>query len=226
MTDLQSRYDEMFESAIGRIEYGVISVDRKIADDDRFGITVVLRPDAPTRAQVSAFLANLKTIDPKQYYYPDSDLHVTVLSLISGRSGFELSEINLSEYVKIVRKSLENVSAFEMELKGVTASAEAILIQGFPSGGTLETIRENLRMNFKKSELFQTIDARYKIFTAHITAARFASELQNSSEFARVVSSYREQHFGKFKVERIELVCNDWYQKAQKTTSIADFLLG
>ncbi len=223
MNNLKSKYDQLFEDSISKIAAGEIGIDRKIASDDRFGITLIARPDFHTRAHISAFLSDLKSVDGNQYFYPNSDMHITVLSLISGKAGFNLSEINLADYVTLVRESVKNVPKFEIELKGVTASAEAILVQGFPSNNNLETIRENLRTNFKSSGLQQSIDTRYKISTAHVTAVRFASELKNPSEFAKVISAYREHCFGKFTVDKLELVCNDWYQKAQKTTLISTF---
>lgn len=225
MADLKHTYNQLFEVSFPKITSGEISIDRKIEHDDRFGLTVVIRPDLHTKKHISAFLDELRAIDPKQYYYPCSDMHVTVLSIVSGNSGFELADVDVSKYARIISDSLQNIGVFNIELKGVTTSAEAVLIQGFPSDETLEKLRDNLRTNFKKSGLHHTIDVRYAISTAHVTAVRFASELKNPVEFAHVISKYREHCFGAFAVQKLEFVCNDWYQKESKTVLLRDFLL-
>ncbi|MBF4465310.1 2'-5' RNA ligase family protein [Flavobacterium sp. LC2016-12] len=225
--NLQEHYNQLYKKSSKAILEGNYKVDHQINDasDSRFGVTLLIRPSDEIKAQIQLFLDKLREVDSQQYYYPNSDIHITVMSIISCYEGFTLDKIRIEEYIEIIQKSLLEVDEIKIEFKGVTASTSAIMIQGFPTDESLNNLRDKLRENFKKSILQQSIDSRYAIATAHSTVLRFQEKLENPEKLMAVVEKFRDYDFGEFTVDKLELVYNDWYQRKSNTIDLADFYL-
>lgn len=225
--NLNEHYNELYNKSSEAILGGNYKLDSQINDesDSRFGITLLIRPDKPIKANIQLFLDELKAIDPSQYYYPDSDIHITLMSIISCYEGFSLDKISVPDYVEIIQKSLLDLGEIKIEFRGVTASPSAIMIQGFPTDESLNNLRDKLRENFKKSTLEQSIDSRYAISTAHLTVVRFQEKLQNPEKLVAITDKFRDFDFGTFTVNKIELVYNDWYQRERNTIQLENFKL-
>ena len=69
------------------------------------------------------------------------------------------------------------------------------------------------------------MDARYTIQTAHSTVMRFREKMTDKEALLKTLEEYRNFDFGKFKVERIELMYNDWYQRNHLTQQLHSFEL-
>lgn len=225
--DLKEHYHELYKVSSQAIlaEKYRLDLNIKNPSDSRFGITLLIRPDENIKANIKLFLDEIKAIDPAQYYYPDSDIHITVISIISCYEGFKLDKITVNDYVAIIQKSLVDIGKIKINFRGVTASPDALMLQGFPSDESLNNLRNNLRRNFKKSGLQHSIDSRYTIATAHSTVMRFQERLQNPEKLLEVVEKFKEFNFGEFTVENLELVYNDWYQREKNTVHLKNFSL-
>ncbi|SHM33515.1 mutarotase [Flavobacterium chilense] len=223
--NLTEHYNQLYKTSSDAILAGNYKIDQHINDvsDSRFGITLLIRPSEAIKANIQLFLEELKAIDPTQYYYPDSDLHITVMSIISCYEDFTLDKIKAEDYVEIIKESLIDLSEIKIEFRGVTASPSALMIQGFPTDESLHILRDKLRENFKKSALQQSIDSRYAIATAHATVVRFQKKLQNPKKIMEITEQYCDYNFGTFAVANLELVYNDWYQRKENTIHLADF---
>lgn len=222
--NLAEHYNNLYSQSTTKIASGNYETDPLIDDptDNRFGMTLVIRPDDKTKHSIQRFLAEVNAIEPEQYYYKNTDLHITVMSVISCYEGFDLNSINIQDYVEIIESILQKYRAFNIHFKGLTASPSCILIQGFLTE-TLNAIRDDLRLAFKNSELQQSIDKRYAIQTAHATIIRFRKKLVDEKALIELVSRYRNHDFGIFKVNRIELVYNDWYQREKFVKTLHKF---
>lgn len=225
--DLTEHYNQLYKKSSEAILEGNYKLDSQINNtlDSRFGITLLIRPNEAIKAEIQKFLDELKEIEPNQYYYPDSDIHITVMSIISCYEGFTLDKINIQKYIDIIQQSLVYLDKIKIEFRGVTASPSAIMIQGFPTDQSLNNLRNELRENFKKTSLEQSIDSRYSIATAHSTVMRFQEKLENPEKLMEVAAKFRDYNFGGFTAKNIELVYNDWYQRERKTIHLADFIL-
>lgn len=225
--NLTQHYNQLYKSSSEKITNGSYSIDHELKNesDSRFGITLLIRPNEQVKAEIQSFLKEFKTVEPSQYYYPDSDIHITVMSIISCSEDFKLEQVSLHDYIEIISKSMIELDTIKIHFKGVTASPSAIMIQGFPTDETLNNFRNKLRENFKKSELFQTIDSRYTISTAHSTVMRFQEPLQNPKKLIEISDRFRDFDFGEFSVENLELVYNDWYQTERNTRVLGKFFL-
>ncbi|MGB8319012.1 MAG: hypothetical protein WCE54_12850, partial [Ignavibacteriaceae bacterium] len=168
---LKSLYDKMWGDAFEKIKRNDLEIDKLIDDpnDSRRGITLQARPEKKILNNLNRFLSETRIIEPGQYYYLPGEIHVTVLSIINCHTGFNFSELNLPDYIECIEKSIKNIKPFYIEFKGITASPSCILIQGFPENDSLELIRNILRTEFGNGSLYNSIDIRYRIKTAHST---------------------------------------------------------
>ncbi|WJS94335.1 AKAP7 2'5' RNA ligase-like domain-containing protein [Flavobacterium johnsoniae] len=223
--NLNEHYNKLYETSAATIAAGKYSIDLELKNesDSRFGITLLIRPNDEIKANIQHFINELKKVEPEQYFYPESDIHITVMSIISCSENFTLNQISPKEYIEIICRSLVDVEKIKIHYKGVTASPSALMIQGFPSDETLNNLRNKLRENFKNSGLQQSMDSRYSIFTAHSTIMRFQEKLQNPKKLIETAEKFRDYDFGEFDVTNLELVYNDWYQRKNTTKVLGDF---
>ncbi|MFV5684338.1 2'-5' RNA ligase family protein [Flavobacterium sp. GB2R13] len=226
--NLKQHYTALYNESIEKIVTDRYQIDNQIdsLSDNRFGITLLIRPDSQTKKNIQTFLDELKQIDPGQYYYPSSDIHITVLSIISCYDGFNLETISIPDYVAIIEKSLVGIPDITINFQGITASSSAIMLQGFTNSNSLDDLRNNLRTNFTNSGLEESIDKRYSINTVHATVARFRKEISNKEKLIEILEKYRNFDFGKFKVKKYHLVYNDWYQRKQFVKELHEFQSG
>lgn len=225
--NLTNHYNQLWEQSVSKFEQGMLEYDPLIDDagDKRHGITLLARPGQHVKENIQQFLSILKEIEPEQYYYPCSDIHITVMSIISCHTGFDLDQIKIKDYVRLIQKSLKGVKKFQIAFKGLTASPSCIIIQGFPEDGTLNNIRDRLRINFKSADLQQSIDKRYAIQAAHSTVVRFRKPMEKADQYVNILKAYRDYDFGTFGINHLELVFNDWYQKKDIVKTLWTFHL-
>lgn len=216
--NLHEHYNKLFLEFLNSLKSSNVDVDENLYSnsDKRFGITLIIVPPENIKQNIQRFLNELKKVEPEQYYYRSSDIHITVMSVISCYENFSLTKINTDKYISVINNSLFNINKFSIEFNGVTATRSAIMIKGFPSNNYLNQFRDNLRKEFANSNLEQSLDKRYSIQTAHSTVVRFNKEIQDKDKFVQVIEKYKDYNFGKFEVGQIIFVANDWYQKKEK----------
>lgn len=225
--DLNAHYTKLYNDSVAKILAGDYVLDPMVdsSSDGRRGITLIIRPDAGVREEIRKFQEAIQAVEPRQYYYPVSDMHITVMSIISCYEGFDLSRIDMEEYRRVIQESIEGLEFFEIEFRGVTASSSCVMIQGFPSDNTLLELRDKLRLNFSKSDLEQSLDLRYSILTAHTTVVRLRKDLLDPAAFLKAIESWRNHSFGTFPVTELELVYNDWFMRKEVVKSFGQFYL-
>lgn len=225
--ELKEKYDALYNVAVPSIKSNGIALDRYLDDpkDDRKGLSLILQPSAAIAEKVELFLSDAKRIEPELYVQPIADLHVTVMSIISCREGFDYRRIDLKPYIECIAQSLRESIPFGLQFNGVSLSPEAVMICGFPQSQELEHIRNRFRENFNTSGLFHTLDIRYKTELAHMTALRHRIPLQDCGAFLEFIQRYREFDFGTMTVSRLQLVETDWYARAKNRVDLQDYRL-
>jgi len=223
MSDLKNLYSQMWIDSIDLFKNNNCEIDPFINNqsDMRRGITLLSYLDNSVGDKISSFLDELKIIEPKQYYYPKNELHLTILSIISCIKGFTLLNIDVEAYASIIKESIKDIGGFTINFKGITVSSSCIIIQGFPDSDQLNHLRNTLRGNFIKAKLKSTIDQRYKLSTAHTTAVRCITPFENSNELVAVLAKYKDYDFGTLEVNLLELVFNNWYQNLSITKNLS-----
>ena len=220
---IESIYQSMWDNFTQAINHDRIELDPYLCDldkDDRRGITALAyihQGCSDVAQKIAQFQARVKDIEPHQYYHPINELHATILSIISCYSGFQLADINQQEYCEIFRTVLKDIKPITIHYRGVTASPNCIVMQGFPQGDGLNQLRDRLRDAFNQSGLQCSLDARYKLVTAHSSVVRFYQPLQEQQKLLELCRDYRNYDFGYVELRHFDLVFNDWYQRLAVT---------
>jgi len=225
--DLDALYEQLRTETVKRIREGSEEWDPLIdsPDDDRYGITLQLRPGPDSRGRIRLFLQEALGVEPDQYAYPESDLHITVMSIISCFRGFRLEQIEPEAYIDYIRRSIGEASSFRYWLKGVTASPSCLMIQGYFEDDILNRLRDRLRKNFGDSRLQHSIDSRYRTESGHCTVFRLRRPLTDRKGYLGLIEGNVDRDFGTFRVSELELVANDWYQRSNKCRVLQRFPL-
>ncbi len=209
-------------------EQGQPHIDPHLSDkanDLRRGVTLIFRPAPPVRNAVARFLGRLTTICPGQHIYRPEELHVTVLSIISGTEHWQRETERLDACRPLIREALARHRSFKINFHGVTASPGSVLIQGFPHGDALAAIRDDLRTAFIRNGLGDMLDRRYKISGAHMTAMRFGKSCADLKPLLTFLKASREIPFGETEVTNLQLIFNDWYASAEPVKVLEEYRL-
>ncbi|MCU7618493.1 2'-5' RNA ligase family protein [Chryseobacterium sp. PBS4-4] len=213
--EAQEIYDQLYHTSKHFIRSGKIDIDQNLVHkkkDQRRGLSIIVRPDEHAANEISKFQEKLRSVDDGQYFQPIADLHTTILSVISAYDGFKLENIDPEQYSNVICESLKDHKPFTLTIHGVTCSEGAIMIQGFNHDERLQMLRENLRQSFQQSRLKNSIDSRYSLKTAHLTAVRYLRTLKDPLTYDHLIEKYRDYDFGAFEVSELEFVYHDWYQ--------------
>ncbi|GET28313.1 hypothetical protein [Prolixibacter sp. SD074] len=102
---LKKHYHQLYTESIDKIQDKGVVTDELLDDpsDDRRGITLLIRPRDEVKERIRGWLQVMQKEEPGQYYYPTSDLHITLLSVISCYSGFHPEQIDLPSYNQLIR---------------------------------------------------------------------------------------------------------------------------
>ena len=225
--NITEHYRKLYEDSIIKIKSNNYEIDPLINSnsDKRHGITLLIRPNLNVRNNIQSFLKELINLEPKQYYYPNTDIHITVASIISCHTDFKLEDLIIEDYINVIKDSLKNANPVKLNFKGLTASPSCIMVQGFMQNDSLNNIRNKLRTNFSNSGLEQSIDKRYVLQTAHSTVVRFREKFNNIADYVKIIEKYRDYNFGETEINNFEFVFNDWYMRNSKTKVLHTFNL-
>jgi 2'-5' RNA ligase len=194
--------------------------------DRRRGLSLVARLSPGVVQRIGLLLETLRAIEPEQYYYPASDIHVTVLSLLTAAEHNQEQLAQAGAFIPAVEAALSGVRAFRLETVGVTLTATAVLAQGFPEADALQPIRERIRAGLRAQGLGGGLDRRYHQRAAHHTIMRFAAPLQSAERFEQAMTAYREYPFGSSTIAGIDLAIHDWYLSADRLQILKTYVLG
>lgn len=185
--------------------------------DARMAVAFLIRAKGEVSEKIADYLQEMKKTEPEQYYYLPQDFHITVLDILRGKPYRTLPE-NIEDYITCIQKCADKVKPFCIDLEGVTASDNAVLICGYYEYG-LEEIRQSARKVLSERNL--TLEERYQTISAHITVARIPQRLNHQQQFLHQIK--KEIRFGKMEVDSLELTFHNWYDS--KKTKLSDIHL-
>ena len=228
LTDVADVYEKLWQESSAAFERGCPKLDpflRNRSADHRRGITLIFRPGSNIRKRASHFLREVADVAPGQHFYQPSEFHVTVMAVMPGSEFWREHMKRLPAFLAVLSDTLKKCPAFSVAFRGVTASPEAVLIQGFPADNTLAQLRDDLRAAFRRHRLGENLDRRYKVIAAHITAARFSTPLPDWKPLQSLLSAHRHTDFGQTHVRSLQLIENDWYASAQTVRTLCEYPL-
>jgi 2'-5' RNA ligase len=225
---MQDVYEKLWREAAAAFDSGAVRLDAFLTNrrsDRRRGLSLAARPDAAVRAQVENFLKEIAVVAPGQHFYQPSEFHVTVLSIIPASESWQQPMQRLPEYLAALDDVLKNRRAFAVEFRGVTASPEAVMIQGFPADDTLAQLRDDLRSALTARGLGDNLDRRYKIVTAHLTVVRFYQPMRDWRPLKLLLAENRNRNFGTTRFHSLQLIEGDWYASAKTARIVREYRL-
>ena len=105
-------YDKIYNSYIDSIKKGNIETDKFLSstsEDKRRGISLII-PVPFNKIIYSSFIDAFRSIESTQYYYPLSDLHITIFTFISARDTYKNNAKLENEFIQITEKALKNIN--------------------------------------------------------------------------------------------------------------------
>jgi 2'-5' RNA ligase len=221
-------YERLWQKAIAAFESGRPVIDPNLPDkanDPRRGMPLLLRPDQTVQRSIHAFLGELAETAPGQYFYRPEEFHVTVLAIIPMTKLWQDRIPCLDACRRVTGEVLKKHREFSIVFRGVTATADAVMVQGFPADDTLLQIRNQLRKEFHNSPLGNDLDRRYRIHAAHLTVMRFCRPDTDWKRLKELLEANRETPFGETRVQRLQLVLTDWYASADRIEVLEEYRL-
>lgn len=226
---MTTKYDALWDGALDAFAKNEVARDPCLLDpsrDARRGLTVLGRLGEEVSERICAFLDEGRSLEPDQYYYPRQDFHLTILSIITCRDGFDVARLHKQAYLELIAEAVARAGPIRVLFKGITASSACVMVQGFPLNDDLAVLRGQLRQRFKASGLEHSIDQRYTLDTAHSTVIRFKAPFADQARFVEYLKKYRDSEFGAAEIPQIEFVHNNWYMSNSMVSRVGLFTLG
>lgn len=176
--------------------------------DNRRGLTLLIHLPAHISRNINFGLLRFKMLEPEMYFYPSTDMHITVMDLIGARTGLTWSAEQLRLYCTVIRRLTCQTAPINWKLAGLIASPGALLVKGTYSAN-LTTLRQQLRQALPAAGL--PLQERYQTIMGHVTVARFPRPLRHRQKFLQLLKANSNLFFGTFTVDQLDLVIHDWY---------------
>ena len=125
----------------------------------------------------------------------------------------------------IIGDVLGRCRPFKIHFRGITASPDSVLVQGFPIGDGLAVVRDELRAAFARHGFGDMPDRRYKATTAHMTAMRFSKRCPDLKPLLSLLKASRETDFGECEINVLQLILGDWYGSADRVQTFEEYRL-
>lgn len=222
------KYERLWAEALTHFQKGLVGIDpylRNKAGDRRLGLSVIARPGQAVSERFNTFLDQVKRVAPDQYFYRTSEYHLTILSLFTATEAVAPYWADLAGYRAAVDQALIDRHTFTIRYQGITASKNAVMVQGFAQGSRLNQLRAGLRQALHASGLGGGLDQRYAIDTAHSTVFRFVSRPKDMPQLLDLLRAHRTISFGETTFDNLQLVKNDWYMSQDKVEILAQYPL-
>jgi 2'-5' RNA ligase len=223
---LKEHYDQMWIDSKPSILKNDLFLDlhlNNLKSDKRRGLTLVTHLNPDSFGKVSKIMKGLEEIEPEQYYYPLQNIHLTIINITDLSEDFVFDQKQCEIYKKILKKIFYNAQPIKVELKGVTTSKGAVIIQGF-CNNSIKKLRKKIREEFCKEGVGLKED--YLRETAHVTIIRFRKKLHSPLDFVNQIEKSRNISIGMMRIEKARLVLHDWYNRKEKTKIIEEYYLG
>jgi 2'-5' RNA ligase len=184
-----------------------------IGQDKRIGLTLLISIQGKITQDFKTLEEKIATIEQEQYFYPETDLHVTVLDLISAREDFTRDESVINQSIELIEKAVIGLAPFDIRFKGIIVSNGAILAKGYYSNG-LPQLRDKIREIALERGF--NLKERYQSISAHSTIVRFKSNLRNREQLLATVQNCYDLDIGVIRVRELELVIHNWYHSKKE----------
>lgn len=226
LNESEEIYTGLWRSALDLFERGEYETDPLILDpaDMRRGLTLRARLAPDIVARIEEYTKPLNVFLPNQYFTPASDIHLTVLTVVSCYDGFHHDPEMDEAYCNVFSECTRQLPPPQIIFTGISASPSCLLLRGVPANCHLRELRHQLKCRLKASSLPHSVDLRYPLTTAHATLMRFVAK-DDISKFTAYIKANQNHYFGTQRIDEVEFVTNDWCHKKSNTKLIKTFEL-
>lgn len=145
--------------------------------DVRYGVNLVCRPPARVVRQIASIQEYLRAAEPGQYYYPVSDLHLTLVEFCHSRSAEEAEHIAARVRPKL-NVVLANAAPPRVDSPTLVFNSTAVALNFLPIDTRLQNLRRRIFAEVSDEDF--SLNSRYMPISAHITLMRYTRPLRTS----------------------------------------------
>jgi hypothetical protein len=143
---------------------------RRPNTDQRCGINFVCRPTTEIRKAITGIQKHLNNLEPEQYYYPELDIHLTLLEMCHSRMPQEVIEI-ANDLTSKLLSLFQDVASFTLYSPALSLDRRGCALTFLPSNDTLQLSRDLLAIRLRDSGI--PLAPRYKATSAHVSIMRY-----------------------------------------------------
>ena len=166
----------------------------------------IIRVPSCVASSVVPILERLRRHNAPHHYYPPETMHVTICKLGQSPSDDAGVATRLAELRHIVASH----PSFDLTMQGLNLSPTTVFAQVFPHDQAFHSMRRHFggiaERNVDRSSSERIIDGVARNL-AHANVVRFSDLV--TTGFIKEVSRFRWTHFGRWRVQEIELVRSD-----------------
>lgn len=183
-------------------------------------LTTVARMPPALSAKILEFQEDVRRLDPRQYFYPVTDIHLTVLNCAAFLKNPDiLDEADIQRVARELGEVFSSVQSFPVQVKGVGVLPARVFVQIFDSSGTIAALRQKIRQKLSNQAWHPEAENKLLMPNPILVWANVVRMRQLvSPEFVDLISKYREAEFGSFEVQEIELAITDKLLSKSNTT--------
>lgn len=200
----------------------IVTMQSDYANDTALCLTTVSYiPEQLANTIQEAIIKPLAVIDPDQYYFPNSSMHVTIhnIRVVRSPQSFTDSDIQLAR--QLLRQSIPTFTAPTFELVGLLSMPTSVSIIALVNP-EFDHMVKSIRKLFAQNNLAD--DKKYftdEISFANITICRYTK--LPSKLFLETVEKNKQKTFGFFTPKETTLVTTNAGMHQSKTTVIESF---
>lgn len=145
--------------------------------DQRCGVNLVCRPTGDVASYIKEIQRKLSKLEPTQYYYPSSDLHLTLLELCHSRKPEEATQI-ATQTERFLNEILTGIGSATVDNPILGFDERGCALNFIPVDDALQEARTTIRHCLETHGI--AVDARYLPKSAHVSLMRYISPLATS----------------------------------------------
>ena len=177
------------------------------AGDLRRSVTLLLRPSPAVQRRAKSFLDTLALVCPGQHFYQCEELHVTVLSIISGTERWQEEMTKLPALRPIISDVLAHQPPFHIKFHGITASPDSVMIQGISRRRWLawQIFANACARHSRKKDSAACWIGVIKSAGRTLPVMRFRQSGVDWKRLLPLLEENRQTDFGEMEVDRLQL---------------------
>jgi 2'-5' RNA ligase len=222
---------EMSGVEVSPLDASGVIIDTTLADelsnpgsDQRCGVNLICRPSPEVTALASSIQRELKRLEPDQYYYEESALHLTLVEACHSKSFIEARKI-AEQLGNGMEGILASLSAPRIASSNLGIDPRGCALMFSPVDGGLDRVRGLLTERLHKLGI--PVDPRYPQRSAHVTLLRYIRPLKvDSKTWWKRLRSVNFRGAVNWDLSSLWLTCGaNWYGTRSRITERGPYSL-